>query len=278
MVPRLLLRVTDLEHAEPTAVSLETSVAVSFLSDYKGGLPNVYATYVTFRPDVEGAFEEAVSWMKNDYVEGEYHGKIITDFDQTRTIFPEARLALSKVMDRLVSRGELRETIELMHASASVEFYFDELARQELLPGKRRSDRTTVFISYAHAAEKETGWAGRIRTHLEGLGHSLSIEVWDDTKIDAGQNGDRKSNKRSDALGLPFLFLTAEFLASPFIREAELPLLLEAAETDGATILCVYGGEVHLSGVARRLTQYQFVNKPERRCRPSRNHPANPSM
>lgn len=263
MVPRLLLRVTALEHAEPTAVSLETSVAASFLSDYQGGGPNVYATYVTFRPDVKGAFEDAVAWMKNDYVEGEYRGRIITDFDQTRTIFPEARLALSKVMDRLVTRGDLRETIELMHASASVDSYFDELTRRELLPGKRGNDRAAVFISYAHAAETDTGWVARIRKHLEGLRHSLSIEVWDDTKIDAGQKWRLEIEQAIRRSRIAILVLTADFLASPFIQQAELPLLLEAAEADGATILCVYGSEVHLSGVASRLKQYQSVNKPE---------------
>jgi hypothetical protein len=48
---------------------------------------------------------------------------------------------------------------------------------------------------------------------------------------------------------------TTDYLLSP---------LLEAADAEGATILCVYGSDVHLSGIAGRLKQYQFVNKPEK--------------
>jgi hypothetical protein len=48
---------------------------------------------------------------------------------------------------------------------------------------------------------------------------------------------------------------------SDFIRKAELPMLLEAADADGATILCIAGSDVHLSGNAGGLGQYEFVNK-----------------
>jgi hypothetical protein len=261
MVPKLYLRATRFERCEPLRRKLEASVAVSFLSDYQGA-PAVYATYVSFRPDIEGSFDEAMSWMKKDYVEGEYGGRIITDFDQTRTVFSEARLALSDVMDRLISRGALRESIELMHAAADVDTYYDEIDRQALLPSKPPVQRTHVFISYAHAAEQETGWVGRIRTHLQGLSFSANLEWWDDSKLDPGDKWHREIEAAIARSRVAILVLTADFLASKFIREAELPLLLEAADADGATILCVYGSDVHLSGVAKRLAQYQFVNEP----------------
>jgi hypothetical protein len=43
------------------------------------------------------------------YCKGKYRGRIIIDFDQTKN---EARLALSSVMDQLVSRGAVREAIQ----------------------------------------------------------------------------------------------------------------------------------------------------------------------
>jgi TIR domain. len=263
MVPKVLIRVTNLEQCQPASVQLENSVAVSFVSDYQGPA-QLYSTYVTFQPHVEGSFEEAVSWMKTEYVEGEYRGRIITDFDQTQTVFPEARLALSNVMDRLVSRGELRETIELMHASASVDSYFDEIARRKLLPNKGRAQRTKIFISYAHAAEENTGWVSRIQTHLGALTYSSDFEVWADTKIEPGQRWQEQIEQAISHTRIAVLVLTADFLASKFIRDAELPPLLEAADADGAAIFCIYGSDVHLSGIAKRLLRYQFVNKPER--------------
>src|SRR5262249_14218349 len=160
---------------------------------------------------------------------------------------PEARLALSSVMDRLVSRGNLRESIELMHASASVDSYYDEVARRGLLPGKSQNHRTKLFISYAHAPERETGWVGRIRTHLEGLAPSSDIEIWDDSKIEPGQKWRKPIELAISLTRVAVLVLTADFLASKFIREAELPPLLEAADAEGATILCLYGSDVHLS-------------------------------
>jgi hypothetical protein len=260
-VPRLYLRVTELHPCELPVEKLEASVAVSFVSNYEGR-PKVYTTYVIFKPNIKGSFDEAVSWMKNDYVEGEYCGRIITDFDQTRTIFSEARLALSSVMDRLVSRGTLRETIELMNATCSVDAYFDEVDRRRLLFDRQNSPRTKLFISYAHAPEKETGWVSRIRKHLNGFAHSSDLEVWDDTRIEAGQKWKEEIHEAVHRAKIAVLVLTADFLASKFIQEAELPLLLEAAEAEGATILCLYGSEVHLSGLAARLSNYQFVNSP----------------
>ena len=262
MVPRLYLKVASLERCQPTTEVLpEATVAVSFVSESRDPV-NTYATYVTFRPDLSGSFEEAVSWMKREYVEGAYRGRIITDFDQTRTVFPEARLALSRVMGRLVSRGELREVVELMHTSASIDRLFTELDRKELLPATTQH-RKGVFISYAHAAEANTGWVGRLRTHLTGLPPEM-FDIWDDTRIEPGQNWRSEIDKAIRRARVAVLVLTADFLASDFIRSAELPPLLEAAESEGATILCIYGSDVHLSGIASRLKQYQFLNTREK--------------
>lgn len=260
MVPRLLVRVTSLELSDLPPADLEASVAVSFVSDYQGPA-RVYVSYVTFRPDVQGSFEESVSWLKNEYVEGAYRGRIITDFDQTQTIFPEARLALKRVMDRQVSRGDLREAIEIMYASAAVEDYFNEIDRRELLPGKGLEHRTKVFISYAHAVEEQTGWVGRIRTQLKTLMHSSDLEVWDDTRIQPSQEWQKEIEQAIESARAAVLVLTADFLASDFIRESELPLLLEAANAQGLRIFCVYGSDVHLTGAAERLLRYQFVNE-----------------
>jgi hypothetical protein len=264
LVQRLFIRVTDLELKPTKPVHLETSAAISFVSDYKGPA-QAYVTYVTFRPDVKGSFDEAMSWMKNEYVEGAYQGRIITDFDQNFGVFKDAKLPLRKVMDRDIASEALRESIKLMYASASVDSYFNELELQQLLPGKDREHRTKIFISYAHAAERQTHWVERIRIHLRGIMQSSKdFEVWDDTMIDPGQKWLKKIEKAINHTRVAVLILTAEFMDSDFIRKAELPMLLEAADADGATILCIAGSDVHLSGNAGGLGQYEFVNKMNR--------------
>jgi hypothetical protein len=259
MVPKVIVRVTDLARYEVSPREVETSVAVSFVSEFEG-YPRMYGTYVTFEPQVEGSFEEAVHWMKAEYVEGKYRGRIVTDFDQTRTIFPEARLPLARVMDGQVSRGDLRETIELMHAAAQFDAYFNAVSLRGLLPARSQKDRTAVFISYAHRAEQETGWVARLRTHLSGLAHGGDFEVWDDTRIEPSQRWAEEIEQAIRRSRAAILIITPEFLASKFIRESELPLLLEAAGPDGAKIFCVYGSAVYFSGTAALLRQYQFVN------------------
>lgn len=115
--------------------------------------------------------------------------------------------------------------------------------------------------AYAHAAKTETGWVERIRLHLQGLVQSSDFEVWDHTKIGAGNRWREEIERAISHTRVAVLVLTAEFMASDFIRKAELPPLLEAVEGEGATILCIYGSDVHLSGIAGRLKQYRFVNK-----------------
>jgi TIR domain len=258
-VPKVYLKVSEIELCDYEHVELGASVAVSFVSDYQHR-PSVYTTYVTFEPNIRGSFEEAISWMKTKYVEGEYEGRIITDFDQTKTVFPEARLALASVMDREITRGGLRESIELMHATASVDHYFSEIERNKLLFAKQRTNGKKIFISYAHRPERQTGWVARIRTHLQGIVKESDFEVWDDTRIETGatwRDEIERSIRQSKAV---IIVLTADFCASKFIRDEELPLLLEVADAARTRIICIYGSAVHLTGTSERLTKYQFLN------------------
>lgn len=263
-VPRVYLRVTDLQPCEtPPNRPLSASVAVSFVSECSGP-PRIYATYVNFEPNRPESFVDAVTWMKEEYVERLYDGRIITDFDQTKIIFKEAQLALSKVLDRQISRSALDEVIKLMHATGSVDAYFKAADMKELMLASRNLPRTKIFISYAHAPEEETNWVSQIRMHLSGLTHDLPVEIWDDTRIASGQRWKDEIDKAIREAKIAILVLTADFLASKFIRESELPLLLEAARSEGAHILCVYGSAVHLSGISASLKDYQFVNPPKR--------------
>lgn len=261
-VPKVLLKVREVTSVMRPEKRLENSVAVSFVSDFQGPV-RIYSTYVTFSPGVAGSFDRAMSWMKEEYVEGAYKGKIITDFDQVQTVFPEANLALSKVMNRAVSQGEMREAVGLMHASANVDEYFDLVDRQNILLNERKSDRDLVFISYAHAPEERNPWVERILVHLRGLTWSENIKVFSDRDIEIGDKWKDEIEKAIRKTKIAIIVLTADFLGSKFIREAELPPLLEAADADNAKIMCLYGSDVHLSGIAGRLSRYQFVNDPK---------------
>ena len=98
-------------------------------------------------------------------------------------------------------RAEIDTLIELTHASASVAAYFDEIDRRKLLLGRLDAQRIKLFISYAHAPETETGWVGRIRTHLNGLAHACGKRVRR-TKVIRGAKASRPSDRYARALKL----------------------------------------------------------------------------
>lgn len=118
--------------------------------------------------------------------------------------------------------------------------------------------RTKVFISYSH---EDLVWLQRLRVHLKPLERDFEIDIWDDGKIKPGSKWKAEIAKTLLASKVAVLLISADFLASDFINENELPPLLEAAERDGAIILPVI---ISPSRFVRTqsLAQYQSVNAP----------------
>jgi hypothetical protein len=246
----------------PSPARRTISLAVSFVSDFEGPI-QVYASYVIFSPDVAGSFGRAVQWLKTNYVEGRYKGRIITDFDQTRTIFPEAELSLQKVMGRHLNRGELLENLELMQARGDVEALFGELDKRELLRQRTGQIREKVFLSYSHN-ERDREWMRRLRTHLKSVLLDRADKVWDDERIPAGERWHDEITKALATTKVAVLLVSADYLASDYVRQHELPSLLWAADSEGASIRAVMGSPCAFSGGATSLRDFQFVNPLDR--------------
>jgi uncharacterized protein YjbI with pentapeptide repeats len=97
-----------------------------------------------------------------------------------------------------------------------------------------KSERNKLFISYSHEDAK---WLERVRVHLKPLERDYDIEIWDDTKIRAGSDWRQEIEKAIQNAKVALLLISADFLASDFITQEELPTLLEAAKRDGARII-----------------------------------------
>src|SRR3954468_6965651 len=120
------------------------------------------------------------------------------------------------------------------------------------------STRTKVFISYSHA-DKE--WLDRLKRHLKPLVREGNLDCWDDTHIRPGDDWKQEIQNALDTAQVAVLLISADFFASDFIAETELPPLLDAAKAKGVRILPVI---LSASRFARNpdLARFQAVNSP----------------
>ncbi|RTM00423.1 hypothetical protein EJV44_03770 [Ancylobacter aquaticus] len=106
-IPRLYIEVQKLARCPPADVTGQVSVAASFVSGYEGQ-PRIYASYVTFDPAIAKAKQEAAEWMKQEYVERLYDGRLLTDFDQRAPTFSDSIFT----MDQLLGSTDLARQVD----------------------------------------------------------------------------------------------------------------------------------------------------------------------
>jgi len=121
--------------------------------------------------------------------------------------------------------------------------------------------RDKVFVSYCH---KDKDMLDRVKTHLKVLGNeNIPVNLWDDTQIKAGMKWSDEIQKALAKAKVAVLLISTDFLASDFVRNNELPHLLEAAKNDGATILPLILKPSRFSQ-DKILSVFQAVNNPEK--------------
>lgn len=117
-----------------------------------------------------------------------------------------------------------------------------------------------VFVSYSHADQR---WLDRLKVHLTPLrqNYEYEVDVWEDTRIKPGSKWRKEIKDAVDRANVAVLIISADFLASEFIRTNELPPLLKAAEEDGALILPIIASP-SLFLRHPHLSQFQAINSP----------------
>jgi Tfp pilus assembly protein PilF len=121
-------------------------------------------------------------------------------------------------------------------------------------------ERATVFVSYSHRDEK---WLKRVQVHLKDLTRRGLIDLWDDEKIRAGDDWRKEIETALKSAKIAVLLISADFIASDFIVENELPPLLEAAEKRGLKILSLILSP-SLYETIESISRYQSVNPPSK--------------
>lgn len=116
-----------------------------------------------------------------------------------------------------------------------------------------------VFISYSH---RDKDYLQRLLIHLKPLESADLIDTWVDTQLKTGDRWKTEIENALESSSAAILLVSADFLASDFIVENELPPILAKAEVGGTRILplilrpCRFARDPNLS-------QFQAHNSPE---------------
>jgi hypothetical protein len=120
------------------------------------------------------------------------------------------------------------------------------------------ANKVSVFLCYSHA---DKACLERLQVHLKPLARDYDIDVWADTKIKPGFKWRDEIKLAIERADVAVLIISADFLASDFIREDELPPLLHDAELKGKLIVpLIAGPSLFLQNPI--LAQFQSVNNP----------------
>ena len=94
--------------------------------------------------------------------------------------------------------------------------------------------RRKVFITYNH---KDARWLERLHVHLAPIEREGMIDLWDDTKIAIGTPWQAAIQEALETAKVAIALVSADFLASDFIIQYELPKLLSRAASSGLIII-----------------------------------------
>ncbi|AYL95550.1 toll/interleukin-1 receptor domain-containing protein [Mucilaginibacter celer] len=136
------------------------------------------------------------------------------------------------------------------------DFFLKESAKFEKAKEKIKS----VFVSYSHA---DSQYLNRLKVHLRPFEKRGLIDLWEDTKIKAGEKWKERIEKALDKCSIAILLISADFLASDFIIDNELPPLLKLAEEHGKIILPVIVKPCRFTRDPN-LSIFQAINDPKK--------------
>ena len=124
----------------------------------------------------------------------------------------------------------------------------------------RENEANHLFISYNH---KDRDFLERLQVHLKPLVRENIIDLWDDTKLLAGDKWKEKIEESLKKARVAILLISADFLASDFIVDNELPPLLLASEAKGTRVIPIVVNPCRFSR-DKNLSSFHAINDPKK--------------
>ena len=100
-----------------------------------------------------------------------------------------------------------------------------------------------------------------LRIHLKPLEREGTIELWDDTQIEAGMEWRKQIESAINRACVTVLLVSPHFLASDFISNNELPPLLASAEKEGMVVIPLLISPCRFTKTPS-ISRYQAINDP----------------
>lgn len=119
--------------------------------------------------------------------------------------------------------------------------------------------KSSVFISYSRA---DSEWLDLVNLYLKQLKHQHQFEFWDDTKIKPGDEWKKQIDENIAHSKVAILLVSANFLASEFINNEEVPEILKRAKSKGVKIFTVVLDICNFDEYSP-LYKYNCINDPE---------------
>lgn len=94
--------------------------------------------------------------------------------------------------------------------------------------------KKSVFISYSH---KDEDWKNRLVTHLKVIESASNLTIWDDRKIEIGDDWLPEIEKQLNLANISILLISADFLTSNFIKRKEIPIILKRRKKEGLVVI-----------------------------------------
>lgn len=92
----------------------------------------------------------------------------------------------------------------------------------------------SIFISYSH---KDEEWKNRVIIHLKVIESVCNLNIWDDRKIEIGDDWLPEITKQLNLANITILLISADFLSSNFIKRKEIPTILKRRAKEGLVVI-----------------------------------------